>query len=129
MSVLNSLKDAFSTTDTPDEPVMPVPDALDVLANHRRRLVIDVLARTDGEITKRELSELVAGRETQTRPDRVPTDARKRVYVSMHQSVLPKLDTLDVVDYDDPDVVVTDRVHALQDAKHALHQSLRGDSA
>jgi hypothetical protein len=132
-SVLDSIRDRIATDTEPDSPrtpPMPVADALDILANDRRRIVIDVLARVDdGEITKGHLSELVAGRETHTRPDRLPGAARKRLYVSLHQNILPKLDSAGVIQYDDPDVEVTDRVHALQDAKHALEDSLRGDRA
>lgn len=132
-SVLDSIRDRIATDtepDSPHTPPMPVADALDILANERRRIVIDILARTDdGEITKSDLSELVAGRETHRRPDRLPGAARKRVYVALHQSVLPTLDTADVIQYDDPDIEITDRVHALQDAKTALEHSLRGDHA
>jgi hypothetical protein len=78
----------------------------DVLRNDRRRLVLQCLQEADEDgLTVRELSERVATRETGEDP--APRNKRQSVYVSLHQTHLPKLDDLDIVDYDSTEKVVT----------------------
>ncbi len=74
-------------------------DVHDILRNDRRRMVLEQVAATSDAVTARELSEEIAARETGSDPP--PRDARRSVYISLHQNHLPKLDDLDVVDYDD----------------------------
>jgi hypothetical protein len=72
----------------------------DVLRNTRRRLTLDCLQEaSDGTMSVRELSERIATLETGEDPP--PRNKRQSVYVSLHQTHLPKLDRLDVVTYDD----------------------------
>ena len=70
----------------------------DILRNDRRRLAIKCLREMDGGLSVRDLSEEVATRETGESP--APRDKRRSVYVSLHQTHLPKLDELGIVDYD-----------------------------
>ncbi|SEO25524.1 hypothetical protein SAMN05216388_101049 [Halorientalis persicus] len=70
----------------------------DILRNDRRRLAIKCLREQDGQLSVRDLSEQVATRETGESP--APRDKRRSVYVSLHQTHLPKLDDLGIVDYD-----------------------------
>jgi hypothetical protein len=78
----------------------------DVLRNDRRRLSIDCLQEAeDGQLSVRELSEQVAARETGEDPP--PRDKRQSVYVSLHQTHLPKLDDLEIVTYDEDAKTVT----------------------
>ncbi len=80
-------------------------DIHDVLRNTRRRLTIDCLQETeDGQMSVRELSEQVAARETGETPP--PRNKRQSVYVSLHQTHLPKLHKLGIVRYDDDSKVV-----------------------
>lgn len=80
------------------------PDALepgeihDILRNDRRRLAIKSLREHGGSLSVRDLSEGVAARETGESPP--PRDKRRSVYVSLHQTHLPKLDDLGIVEYD-----------------------------
>ena len=62
----------------------------------------------------RELSEEVAARETGEDPP--PRDKRQSVYVSLHQTHLPKLDDLGIVDYDNDskEVALRDRVREIE---------------
>ncbi|MFQ3319674.1 MAG: putative transcriptional regulator [Natronomonas sp.] len=73
-------------------------DIHDVLGNDRRRLAIEVLRERDGTGAVRDLAEVVAARETGESPP--PRDKRQSVYVSLHQTHLPKLDDLGIVEYD-----------------------------
>jgi predicted transcriptional regulator len=70
----------------------------DILRNDRRRLAIKCLREQDGPLSVRDLSEEVATRETGESP--APRDKRRSVYVSLHQTHLPKLDELGIVSYD-----------------------------
>lgn len=71
----------------------------DILRNDRRRLTIDSLQEAeDGQMSVRDLSEQVAALETGEDPP--PRDKRQSVYVSLHQTHLPKLDKHDIVEYD-----------------------------
>jgi len=70
----------------------------DILRNDRRRLAIKCLRERGGSMSVRDLSEEVATRETGESP--APRDKRRSVYVSLHQTHLPKLDELRIVDYD-----------------------------
>lgn len=70
----------------------------DILRNDRRRLAIRCLRENGGMLSVRDLSEDVATRETGEAP--APRDKRRSVYVSLHQTHLPKLDELGIVNYD-----------------------------
>ncbi|UPV73282.1 hypothetical protein M0R89_12080 [Halorussus limi] len=72
-----------------------------VLRNDRRRRAIQHLRESDGPIDVDTLAEHIASVETGESPP--PRDVRKSVYVSLHQTHLPKLDDLEIVDYDQRD--------------------------
>ncbi|RDI72890.1 DUF7344 domain-containing protein [Halopelagius longus] len=71
----------------------------DVLRNDRRRLVIERLRDESGEETVADLAEWIASIESGESPP--PRNIRQSVYVSLHQTHLPKLDELGIVRYDD----------------------------
>jgi hypothetical protein len=70
----------------------------EILRNDRRRATIEVLRDTVGSMPLRRLSEMIAERETNTSPP--PRNVRQSVYNSLHQTHLPKLDRMDVIEYD-----------------------------
>lgn len=86
----------------------------DVLRNDRRRLAIKALRDRNGRASVRDLSEEVAARETGEDPP--PKKKRQSVYVSLHQTHLPKLDDLGILDYDGDNKTVTlaDRVEEVE---------------
>jgi len=69
-----------------------------VLSNERRRMTIEILGDEDGSLSARELSERIAERETGQQPP--PRNIRQSAYVSLIQTHLPRLDELDIVEYD-----------------------------
>jgi predicted transcriptional regulator len=73
-------------------------DIHDVLRNDRRRLVLERLRSGDGTSTVSELAEHIGGVESGESPP--PRNVRQSVYVSLHQTHLPKLDELGIVEYD-----------------------------
>lgn len=70
----------------------------DVLRNDRRRLVLEELFDTEEGGTVRDLAEYIASVEAEESPP--PRNVRQSVYVSLHQTHLPKLDELGIVSYD-----------------------------
>jgi hypothetical protein len=70
----------------------------DVLRNSRRRRVIERLRGGSGEESVADLAELIATAESEESPP--PRNVRQSVYVSLHQTHLPKLDELGIVAYD-----------------------------
>ena len=71
----------------------------EVLSNERRQMVIKILQNSEKELTIRELSEQIAELETGENP--APRNIRQSAYVSLIQTHLPKLEELDVIEYDD----------------------------
>ncbi|SFL25431.1 hypothetical protein SAMN04487950_3065 [Halogranum rubrum] len=70
----------------------------DILRNDRRRRVLKSLREHGEPLSVRELSERLATAETGEDP--APRNVRQSVYVSLHQTHLPKLEELGVIDYD-----------------------------
>ncbi|QSG11727.1 putative trancriptional regulator, ArsR family [Halapricum desulfuricans] len=70
----------------------------EILRNSRRRRVIEQLSDRLGPVTLRELSEEIAAAETGETPP--PRRVRDSVYNSLHQTHLPKLNDMGVIDYD-----------------------------
>jgi hypothetical protein len=69
-----------------------------LLSNQRRRAVIERLDASTGTVTVRDLSTWVAASETGQSPP--PPRVRESVYTSLHQTHLPKLHDVGVVEYD-----------------------------
>ena len=83
-----------------------------VLRNDRRRHAIQYLRTVEEPISVDDLAEHIASVETGESPP--PGDVRKSVYVSLHQTHLPKLDELEIVDYDQRDQLLELRDRAEQ---------------
>ncbi len=76
----------------------------EVLSSERRRETINYLRDAEGAVSIGELAEHIAEIETGESPP--PKDARKTVYVSLHQTHLPELDDLRIVNYDQDDKTI-----------------------
>lgn len=84
---------------TADDYMLDERDIHDVLRNDRRRIAIGHLRESDGGTASLgALSERVASRETGENPP--PRAKRQSAYVSLHQTHLPRLEELGIVDYD-----------------------------
>lgn len=86
-------------------------DVFDVLSNQRRRHVIEELDR-DPDLTLSALAEQLAAIEEDCAPDRVTTDERKRVYISLYQTHLPALDEAGVLDFEGREIAPREDVVA-----------------
>lgn len=79
----------------------------DILKNSRRRATLEYLATVGDEaVPVSVLAEQVAATENDTTPESLSPEQRKRVYVSLHQCHLPKLDDLNVLRYDQEETTV-----------------------
>lgn len=93
MSVRRVLADEKARTLSKD-------DIYSMLSNRRRRLVLDYLRETEETVSVRDLSRAVAAMENGIDREELTYKQRKRVYTSLHQTHLPKLDDVGVVVYD-----------------------------
>lgn len=79
---------------------LPLDQVFDALSKARRRRTLRYLHERDERVSLSDLAEHVAAIENGTDTDKLGSQERKRVYVSLYQCHLPKLDDLDVVEYD-----------------------------
>lgn len=77
----------------------------DVLRNRRRRNVLECLQGNMGNVTVKGLAEALAEMETGESPP--PRNIRQSVYNSLHQTHLPKMDHLDLIEYDQDRKIVS----------------------
>lgn len=72
----------------------------DVLKNVRRRRLLRYLDEQNGKVTLSDLAEHLAAIENDTTPEALDSQQRKRVYVGLYQSHLPRLDSMGVLTFD-----------------------------
>ena len=94
------------TSHGPSEPGISYDDCFDLLSNHRRRYTLHYLERNGEQAQLGELSEQVAAWENEIAQSEVSYDERKRVYTSLQQVHLPRMDRMGVVNFDDREGVV-----------------------
>ncbi|WP_411963770.1 hypothetical protein [Haloferax sp. YSMS24] len=85
-------------SDSPHDETLDDAVIHDILRNERRRLVLERLRDSDDDQAVGDLAEHIAEVESGESPP--PRKVRQSVYISLHQTHLPKLDTLHVVAYD-----------------------------
>lgn len=90
--------DGHDADSAPSE--LSLDDIYHLLQTKRRRDVLRYLRDAEGRVQLRELAEQVAAWEQETTVDDLSSSERQRVYISLYQSHLPKLDTHGIVDYD-----------------------------
>lgn len=73
----------------------------EILSNTRRRMLLYYLRQNDGSATVRELAEQIAALENDVDVEELGRQQRKRVYVSLYQTHVPKLEEAGIVEYDD----------------------------
>ena len=83
-----------------DSDALPRDDLYHILQNRRRRQVLRNLQDVEGRVDMRGLAEEVAAWEHETTVDALSSDERQRVYISLYQCHLPKLDEHGIVAYD-----------------------------
>lgn len=79
----------------------------DLLSSARRRYVLYYLRRHGGEATINELAKHLAAWENDADPEELTRQDEKRVYVSLYQTHVPKLEEQGIVDYDGDSSIVS----------------------
>lgn len=88
------------TSDTPENDTLSKDDIFHLLQTRRRRDALRYLKGTEETVRMRDLAEQVAAWEHETTVDGLTSEQRQRVYISLYQSHLPKLDEEGVIEYD-----------------------------
>jgi len=84
----------------PSEQSLSQDDVFELLSSPRRRYVLYHLREAKEPIELTTLAEQVAAWENETSVDEITEQERKRVYVSLYQTHIPRLDEAGVVSYD-----------------------------
>lgn len=114
-----------STVDSEsDEPLLTKDLVFGILQNKRRRDVLRYLMSVDRMVTQAELAEQIAAQENGITVAELDSAQRKRVYVALYQTHLPKLDEAGLIEYN------SNRGHAkLTDIAPALKPYLEEEPA
>jgi hypothetical protein len=86
-------------------------EIFDVLQNQRRRYVLQYLKRFDGPVSLSDLATQVAAWEYRTPVEEVSTDQKKRVYTTLQQTHLQKLQEAGIVEYDPDENLIRPTTH------------------
>lgn len=81
------------------EPPVDFDQIFGVLSNSRRRYTLYYLGMATGTVSVSDLAEQVAAWECGKDVKKVTSGERKRVYVSLYQNHLPKLDEVSAISY------------------------------
>ena len=80
--------------------------AFTLLSNPRRRFVISYLSHQGSPIGIHELAEQIAAWENETSVDELTREDRKKAYISLYQTHIPKLEDAGIVTYDEDERLV-----------------------
>jgi len=86
-------------------------EVFDLLSSPRRRYVIYYLQQSDGPVELGRLADEVASWENEISVDELTSQQRKRVYVSLYQTHIPRLEEFGIIDYDIDEGTVTVNDH------------------
>lgn len=86
----------------------------DILSSSRRRYVLFYLRQADDPVELNSLAEQVASWENDLPVEELSDQQRKRVYVSLYQTHIPKLDSIGLVEYDQQSGLVEPTDRALE---------------
>lgn len=83
-----------------EDGTLPLDQVFEILKNSRRRETLHYLRDNGGTATLSGLAEHIAAIENDTTVQQITSSQRKRVYVGLYQCHLPKMDSMDVIDFD-----------------------------
>lgn len=79
----------------------------DILSNQRRRYALHYLSGTQDGVSHQTLARQIAAWENEIPVESVSKQQQKRVYVSLYQTHIPKLESIGVVEYDSDTGMIT----------------------
>lgn len=94
----------------------------DLLSNPRRRFILSYLRQSEGPVDLVDLADEIAAWENDTDVENLTSQQRKRVYVSIYQTHVPKLANAGVVTHDQDSGLV-----ALSSDANQIDRHLQGD--
>lgn len=102
----------------------------ELLKNRRRRCILEYFADESVMTSVSDLSEHLGAVENEKPPDELTSTERKRAYVSLYQTHLPKLHTHGVIEYDEDRGTVTtgpafDQVYSYLDESKPVQSARR----
>ncbi len=101
MGISDSTSESMSSDGKDDkEGQIQIENVFDILRNSRRRAVLDHLRNGDGTSTLKELAERIAADENDLEIEQLSSQQRKRVYISLYQNHLQKMDGAGLIEYD-----------------------------
>jgi hypothetical protein len=86
-------------TSSAEEESLSLDVIFEILRNRRRQFVLEYLREQEGTVTIGELAEHIAAIENDTTVRQLNAQQRKRVYIGLYQCHLPKMDDVDVIDF------------------------------
>ena len=92
--------DVSHQNSTAGEETLPLDQVFEILKNSRRRETLHYLNDNGGTATLSGLAEHIAAIENDTTVQQITSSQRKRVYVGLYQCHLPKMDSMDVIEFD-----------------------------
>lgn len=75
-------------------------EVFDILSNPRRRFVLYYLREVDSTVELNTLARAIAAWENEVDESELTDQDRKRVYVSLYQTHIPKLESVGLIEYD-----------------------------
>jgi len=87
---------------TVDAHPVEIDQVFEILKNQRRRSVLRYLRTVEDEVTLGTLAEQIAAWECDKDVTQITSSERKRVYVGLYQSHLPKMDDVGAISYNKP---------------------------
>lgn len=83
-----------------DETGLSTDTLFELLKNRRRRDAIEYLTAGDGTATLSDMAEQIAAQENDVSVEAINSKQRKRVYISLYQCHLPKMDQAGIIEFD-----------------------------
>ncbi|WP_336326226.1 DUF7344 domain-containing protein [Halovenus sp. HT40] len=104
---MSATKDPAQQSPADEAETMTHDDCFELLSNHRRRFTLHYLQQSENGTELGELAEQVAAWENDIPREEISYDQRKRVYTSLQQVHLPRMDDAGVVEFDDREGMIT----------------------
>lgn len=118
-------------SDSHQSPDLPLDVVFELLKNQRRRRVLRYLEEESETVDLGTLAEELAAEENDKSPRALSSSERKRVYISLYQCHLPKLDDAGVIDFESNRGTIsrTDRTSAFTHYLDRMADSDRDDES
>jgi hypothetical protein len=98
--------ESVRTSSPSSEEAPDLDEIFDLLKNYRRRCVLRYLSTVEGTAQLSDIAEQISGWENDKEPRLITSSERKRVYVGLYQSHLPKMSNRGAISFNKPRGIV-----------------------